>query len=135
MYMFINCIIHAIMKIINIILTVLFILFAVVQINDPDPWMWVILYLYVALMTAFAAFGRYISNALWFGLVFCLFKLIRLLPDFISWIQQGMPSIVETMKAEIPYVELTREFLGSTICIVVLIYLKWRSRYNLESLQ
>ncbi len=118
------------MKIANIILTILFILFAVVQLNDPDPWIWVILYLYVALMAGLAIFDRHINNALWFGIAFCLFKLIRLLPDFMNWVQQGMPSIVETMKAEVPHVELTREFLGLAICIAVLIFIKNQAKQN-----
>ena len=118
------------MKIFNIVLSILFILFAVVQLNDPDPFIWVILYLYIALMTGFAVFNKYYPNAIWFGLAFCLFKLIRLLPDFISWVRQGMPSIVETMKTEVPHVELAREFLGLTLCVGVLIYLKRRSKQN-----
>lgn len=129
-YIYIDNIIHAIMKIANIILTILFILFAVVQLNDPDPWIWVILYLYVALMAGLAIFDRHINNALWFGIAFCLFKLIRLLPDFMNWVQQGMPSIVETMKAEVPHVELTREFLGLAICIAVLIFIKNQAKQN-----
>jgi len=29
------------MKILNAILAILFIVFAIVQLNDPDPWIWV----------------------------------------------------------------------------------------------
>lgn len=47
------------MKILNLILTILFILFAAVQYNDPDPIHWMALYLFVAAVCGFAAFGKY----------------------------------------------------------------------------
>ena len=39
----------------------------------------------------------------------------------------GMPSIVETMKAEKSYVELTREFGGLVICVVTLAWQLYRN--------
>lgn len=45
-----------------------------------------------------------------------------LIPDFISWIQDGMPSITESMKAEKKHIELTREFLGLLLILGVLIF-------------
>ena len=43
-----------------------------------------------------------------------------LLPDFIDWIQNGAESITQSMKAEKPHIELTREFLGLLICALAL---------------
>ena len=40
----------------------------------------------------------------------------------------GMPSIVETMKANKPYVELTREFGGLVVCVVALLFVYFQSR-------
>ena len=48
------------MKVINIILTLLFILFAAVQLNDPDPWLWVAIYGLVAGVSGFAIFQKLI---------------------------------------------------------------------------
>ncbi|MEM6879545.1 MAG: transmembrane 220 family protein, partial [Bacteroidota bacterium] len=50
---------------------------------------------------------------------FVIWGLIRV-PDLVDWIRQGAPSIVEEMKAEAPHIELTREFLGIGICLLVL---------------
>ena len=111
------------MKILYAVLTILFVLFAVVQYNDPDPWLWIALYLYIAVMTGLAFFDRFYKGLLQVGLLFCLVKLGLLLPSFVDWIGQGAPSIVESMKAEQPHIELTREFLGLTICVAVLGYL------------
>ncbi|MFT5800889.1 MAG: hypothetical protein ACI956_000694, partial [Nonlabens sp.] len=38
------------MKITNIILGILFAIFAAVQYNDPDSWNWILLYLFVAVV-------------------------------------------------------------------------------------
>ena len=42
-------------------------------------------------------------------------------PDIINWFKQGMPSIVESMKAESPHVEFVREFFGLLIMILSLV--------------
>jgi hypothetical protein len=108
------------MKIFNIILTVLFVLFAVVQYNDPDPWLWVPIYLFPAVTCGFAATGQYNKWAILIGLVPITLYMVSYIPDFMNWINKGTPSITGTMKAENPIVELTREFGGLVICVGVL---------------
>jgi hypothetical protein len=49
-----------------------------------------------------------------------------LLPDFINWVKMGAPTITGSMKAESPFVELTREFLGLVICFAGLSFLLWQ---------
>jgi hypothetical protein len=48
--------------------------------------------------------------------------MLSYVPEFLAWLRMGGPSIVETMKAEKPYVESTREFLGLTLCVGALLY-------------
>lgn len=110
------------MKIVNAILTILFLLFAAVQLNDPDPWLWVALYSYVAIISALAFFKNYNKYAILIGITVSGIWLINLLPDFITWIQGGAESIVDSMKAEKPHIELTREFLGLILVILVLAF-------------
>lgn len=101
------------MQIINWILAVLFALFALVQYNDPDPVQWMILYGGVAVFYATAALGKPVYRPavwLWFAAIVVWAGL--LMPEFSGWIQMGSPSIVESMKADKPYVEFAREFLG-----------------------
>ena len=116
------------MKITNIILGILFFLFAIVQYNDPDPWLWIGLYSLVAIISLLAARGQYISWLILGGLAICLIWLFMLLPDFVNWIKEGMPSITGSMKAEEPHIELTREFLGLVICMAALIFHWVKSR-------
>lgn len=113
------------MKVLNLFLCVLFILFAAVQYNDPDPWRWIALYLYVAVACGMAAFGKSNKIVLMVGLAISTIWMLTLLPDFIHWIKMGMPTIVAHMKAEAPHIELTREFLGLVVCMVVFIW-QWR---------
>lgn len=103
------------MKIANWALAALFFLFALVQYNDPDPVQWMLMYGGVAALYVLDALGRPNRPATWVGLAVALSWAASYAPDFWHWVQMGMPSIVETMKADKPYVELTREFLGLLI--------------------
>jgi len=113
------------MKLLNWLLTFLFLLFAYFQYNDPDPWLWIGLYVFIALISGMASFGIYKKWLIGLGIGICLAGLLLLLPDFIEWIQGGAESIVESMKAEKPHIELTREFLGLGICLATLLF-HWR---------
>lgn len=115
------------MKIVNLILCFLFLSFAIVQYNDPDPWLWVLFYGFIAGISAFAIFNKYNLSLLKFGLAVAIFWMLTLIPDFIRWLQMGMPTIAASMKAEAPHIELTREFLGLLICISALVFHYYRS--------
>lgn len=120
------------MKILNIILTIIFVLFAIVQYNDPDPWAWIALYLFIAVVSGFAIVGRYNRYAILGGLVVCLIWMASLIPDFINWVKMGMPTITGSMKAEAPHIELTREFLGLVVCIAALTFQYFRFRKSVR---
>ncbi|MDO8365924.1 MAG: transmembrane 220 family protein [Saprospiraceae bacterium] len=116
------------MKILFWVLSGLFLLFTMVQYNDPDPILWMLLYGGVAVHFTLAALGRIYRPAIWLWLVAAMVWLGFLSPDFIHWLQMGMPSIVETMKAETPWVELAREFLGLLMAAGTCGWLLWRTR-------
>ena len=116
------------MKIVNAILCLLFLLFAAVQYNDPDPWAWGSYYLLVAVVCGLAFFGRHYQWLTLAGIVITLVWLALLLPEFIHWIQMGMPTIVGSMKAEAPHIEFTREFLGLALSGAVLGWQYFRYR-------
>ena len=120
------------MKILNFILTAVFVLFAAVQYNDPDPHIWIPIYLFPAAVCFYAAKGQYNKTYILIGLIPMTLFMFDYIPDFIDWIKMGEPSIVETMKAEKPYVELTREFGGLVICVVVLVFQYFRARRTEE---
>ncbi len=117
------------MKIINLILTLVFALFAAVQYNDPDGFMWIVLYLATAIVSGFAVAGKYNLPVLLFGIMVCVIGIGLFLPDFIDWIKGGADSITKSMKTDEPHIELVREFLGLVIVLGTFVfhYLKAKS--------
>lgn len=103
------------MKVLHVIISLLFIWFAYVQLNDPDPVLWIAIYLGVSLVAILQIIKRPAFFLALVGVVICLLGIIYLIPDFISWVKDGMPTITGSMKAESKYIELVREFLGLAI--------------------
>jgi hypothetical protein len=111
------------MKVINFFLAVVFVLFAFVQVNDPDPVIWILIYGAMAVICVLAMFSFYPRKFL-IGLLvlFVLYGLV-FIPGVIEWLKQDNKSALfdEIAKMRHPYIEETREFLGLFICIAVLV--------------
>lgn len=112
----------------NLVLAALFLIFAGLQYNDPDPWRWALMYSYVAVVCGFAAFNKQNKNVIWAGVAACLIWLAIWLPDFLNWIKIGAPNIAQQMKSETPYIEYSREFFGLVICLLALGWQLWSVR-------
>lgn len=110
------------MKVFNIVLTILFALFAVVQLNDPDPWVWVAIYGLVAGISGFAILKKYSKGVVYLGIAICIIGLGILFPELINWVKMGTPNIAETMKTERSYIEFVREFFGLGISLAALLF-------------
>jgi hypothetical protein len=110
------------MKVTNIVLAVMFLLFAFVQINDPDPFLWIAIYGAMAAVCVMAAFHYYIRPLMWLLLAGFIIYLVILWPGMSEWLKQDDKSVLfdEGMKMQHLYIEESREFLGLVICIVVL---------------
>ena len=112
------------MKIFNLIFCILFILFAALQYNDPDPWIWIPIYMYAAILCWMAFRGKYFPKAYLFGIVAYLAYAAVLFfeKDGVwDWItKHDAANIADTMKADKPWIEDTREFFGLLILIIVL---------------
>lgn len=115
-------------KIVDIIIAVLFVLFAIVQWNDPDSLLWIIMYLLVAVVAGFSAQGTFYSYTTWIFAIVLFVSICFYIPSIILWFQDGMPTISGSMKAESPYIELVREFFGLLISFVVVGYYVLRYR-------
>jgi hypothetical protein len=113
------------MKIFNLIFCILFILFAALQYNDPDPWLWIPIYLYAAILCWLAFRGKYFPKAYLLGIAGYLIYAVFLFfteDGVLDWITKyKAANIAGSMKAEKPWIEDTREFLGLVILIVVLV--------------
>lgn len=113
------------MLIFNILFCLIFLAFAYVNLNDPDAWLWVSIYLFGALCCGAAVFGYYFPIAY---LVADALYLIYALNRFFTkdgvwdWVTKyKTPNIAASMQAEKPWIEKTREFFGLLIVIAVLL--------------
>ncbi|MEO6329428.1 MAG: transmembrane 220 family protein [Ginsengibacter sp.] len=113
------------MKIFNIFFCIIFIIFAGLQYNDPDPYIWMPIYLYAAILCALAARNKFYPLAYWIGIiVYAIYAADEFFSKdgVLGWIQQHhAENIAHTMKAETPWIEETREFFGLVILICVLL--------------
>ena len=112
-----------IQKIINIIIVVLFILFAVVQLNDPDAALWVGIYLFVADIAGFAIQEKYSIPVLIAALVLGIIGLLYLAPATYEALVQydpnrsTDPTITHTDNI---YTEAIKEFFGLLVALIAL---------------
>ncbi len=130
---------YTFMKAFNFVFTFIFILFAALQYNDPDPYLWMPIYLYTAAQCWLAFRGRFYPKAYIVGIVvYAVYAIYKVFDTngLIDWITvHHEENNAETMKAEKPWIEETREFFGLLILIVVLlidfIYAKRKRRRDL----
>ncbi len=123
------------MRTFNIFFIILFILFAALQYNDPDPYVWMPIYLYAAFLCYMAIKKRYNPLLYFVGLAAYLTYGLYLFFEksgVLNWAtEHNAESLVQTMKAEKPWIEATREFGGLLVVIVVLlINLFWLRKYK-----
>ena len=113
------------MKIFNILFSILFLIFAALQYNDPDPYIWIPIYLYGAICCWQAAKNKFYPRAYLFGiLVLTAYALYLFFTNdgVLDWIQKHHgENIATSMKAETPWIEDTREFFGLLIVIAVIL--------------
>lgn len=113
------------MKSFNIIMAVLFIAFAALQYNDPDPLLWISLYLYAAYLCINRFRGKFQPRGYALALLVYTVYAVYLFFDgngVLSWVKDHhAESLVTTMKAEKPWIEESREFGGLMILMVTMI--------------
>ncbi len=105
--------------ILNLVFCIAFLGFAWVNLNDPDAWLWVSIYMAVTICCGLFVFRLYYPHVYLFLILFYLIYAVILFfkPDGVrDWIvKYRRPSLVETMQATKPYIEQTREFFGLLI--------------------
>ena len=113
------------MQIINYFLVLVFTLFAYVQLNDPDGWIWAIIYMIVALVCLFAAFNRYHLLLLKVLIAATIVGLLFLSPNLydaiVNYVPDKAPDPTVTHTADVQ-TEAMKEFFGLLIGGFVLIF-------------
>lgn len=113
------------MKIFNLVFCILFIISAGLQYNDPDPVLWIPIYLFGAFISYSALRNQFYPSLTLVGISFFVVYAIYLFFDkygVLTWAtQHDAENIAESMKATKPWIEETREFFGLVILIIVLL--------------
>jgi hypothetical protein len=118
------------MRILNSILALMFMAFAFVQVNDPDPILWILIYGFMAIVSVMAIFEYYIPALMYaLALGFTIY-IILLFPGMMDWYNSPDRSLLfdDIAKMQYTYIEEAREFLGLAICLVVLAFYILRAR-------
>lgn len=124
------------MKIFNILFCILFLISAGLQYNDPDPYVWIPIYLYGAILCWLAFRNKFYPTAYLVGIfAFAIYAAYFFFTEngVLDWItKHNAENIAGSMKASTPWIEDTREFFGLVILIVVLLvnFLYARRRAN-----
>lgn len=118
------------MKAINIVFALVFALFAAVQYNDPDPFVWVFFYSVAALLCFRAALGKPFKLGSITLIIFSSVWMVLLIPSLADWIFAGMPSEQEAPNSN--HVELLREFFG-LLLLIVSMFFQLRSFNNVDN--
>lgn len=118
------------MRILNFVLAVMFLAFAFLQINDPDPLLWILVYGIMAVICILAAFDIYSMKFLIAITVLLVGFSFVYIPGVLDWLKTENKADLfsEEMKASHPYIEESREFLGLMICVAVMVFYIFRAR-------
>jgi len=111
------------MKVVNFLLAAMFLVFAFLQINDPDPLIWILLYGAMAVVCIMAMFSYYPLRFMFALLVIYVGYSVTYFDGVMEWLRQENKSALfdELAKMQYWWIEEAREFLGLLICVVILV--------------
>ena len=117
------------MKILNSFLTLMFLAFALVQLNDPDPLIWILIYVAMAIISGMAFFEFYIPKLMWTLTFIYVGYAIVLFPGVWKWANSPDRALLfdDIAKMQNLYIEEAREFLGLLICLLALAFYAFRA--------
>ena len=100
-------------KIKNLILFILFVIFAVLQLNDPDGKLWFSIYFIVSLICLFNTFKPVPKSILILSIIALMSYSVFHFSLFIDYLNtENKKEIFGEMVYDKPYLEGTREFIG-----------------------
>jgi hypothetical protein len=102
-----------VIKIISALFCLIFISFAILQYNDPDPIFWIAIYATIAIVSFLRVVNRQSKKIALITLIAIGIISLFYLPGFYEWITMpNKEEIFGEMVYEKPYIEETREFFG-----------------------
>jgi len=116
-------------KFLDIFLVILLVYVAGLQLNDPDPLFWITLYLGAALAPLMHLLDKPRSGRsfiLGLSAGYCLAGIAMVLSGASNYLDHiGQESIISDMSPDRPYIEETRELLGTLIALAIVTYYSW----------
>jgi hypothetical protein len=113
------------LTVLNVVFFIAFCLFAYVNLNDKDGWLWVSIYGFAAVCCGLAVFHRYYPALYIIAIAFYLVYAVVLFfakDGVLDWIvKYRAPALTESMQAKKPYIEKAREFFGLLIISTALV--------------
>ena len=108
-------------KALNLVVAAVFLAFAAIQLNDPDPLYWIGVYAGTAGVALARAFGR--QSRFWTGA--CVgavaVGIVTTAPAFAQYLGSGQPMSLLGAMSGGDYIENSREFLGLVLALAVLV--------------
>ena len=100
---------------------------AALQINDPDPLLWMTVYLAIASMPTARTLGYRLPIPFWVTVGLAFACLLISVPGFLDYLSSGdFAAVAKEMSGDKPYVESAREFLGIAMgALCLLFYRNW----------
>lgn len=103
----------------HIFISIVFLVFAVTEWwNNPDPYLWVLLYLAVAAIPLFYIKKNINTFILGAGLFLLFLVTMTYLPALSDWLSEGPPNHTKHMQAESPHLGLIRKLFGLVLCFI-----------------
>jgi hypothetical protein len=107
------------MRFLALFFAVMFILFAIVQYNDPDPAFWMAIYGYAALVSLMFFLRRFSLQATALGAIAYFILAIYYFPSNVGdWIHAEEQA--KSLQMTLPFQEEARESIGLFICFIVM---------------
>lgn len=109
-------------NLVHLVMGVLLLLCAYIQLNDPDPYFWALLYTVCALVPLLSLFKHYYQVVGWVGLLLCSVGVGQSMSGMIEYLQHvGEEPLMQPMSDTKVYIEEAREMLGSLFALVVVL--------------
>lgn len=115
-------------KILNGVFAIILVLFAYLQLNDPDPIAWTSFYLVCALVPLLGLINRPHKVVFGIAVALCVITLgIYGEGVYTYYLHRNEEALMQSMNPAKPYIEEAREFLGSLIALVIISVSYWLS--------
>lgn len=108
-------------KITHSIFVLILIAFAYLQLNDPDPVVWIIFYLICTVVPLLELLNRRNRYVFWIAVGLCVIDLgIYTHGAYTYYLHSNEEALMQSMNPDKPYIEEAREFLGTLIALVMI---------------